>query len=94
MSYPSPGRKPAGRQVGRPTELMQGIGRACGAHQAIGLLEDVTVLGLLPRKEAEQHEGGAKQQTDQHDLAVGLLVGGVKCRGHFQAIQLDAGSAI
>jgi hypothetical protein len=25
---------------------------------------------------------------------VGLLVGGVKCRGHFQAIQLDAGSAI
>jgi hypothetical protein len=75
-------------------QLMQGIGHACGAHQAIGLLENVMVLGLLPRKEADQDEGGAKQQTYQHDLAVGLLVGGVKCRGHFQAIQLDAGSAI
>ena len=88
-----PGRADPSPEV-KAGSLLQGAGRACGANQSVGLLENVVVLGLLAGKEADQHECRAKQQAHQHDLAVGTLVGGVKGPGHPQAIQLEARRAI
>jgi len=59
-------------------QLLEGTGRARGASQSIGLLKHVVILGLLPRKKADQDEGGTKQQAHQHDLAVRAFVSVVK----------------
>ena len=52
------------------------------------------VLRLLAREKTDRDEQRAEHQPDQHDFAVGALVGGVKGCGHQQAIQLAAISAI
>ena len=52
------------------------------------------VVRLLAREEADRDKQRAEHQPDQHDLAVGALVGGVKGRGHRKAIQLAACRAI
>ena len=58
--------------------LIGGEGRAGGANQLVGLLQDVDVVRLLSRKKAEGYKQGTGRQPYQHDPAAGTFVSGVE----------------